>query len=127
MSKLEGALSMLSRFVIYILLAAFAGCSGQQHTYAFARDEPLTEASAIRLARQALQDSGISVQTLEPATYWPSGGGAGPDQRFFAQADNDKNRGYILWRESNSEKAWDYQVTLVRTDDQVACTVSRAK
>lgn len=118
---------MLFRVVTCILLAAFAGCTGQQHTYTLARDQPLTEASAIRLARQALQDSGISVQSLEPATYWPAGSDPQPDQRFFAQADNDKNRGYVLWRESSSQKVWDYQVTLVRTNDKVACTVSRPK
>lgn len=118
---------MLFRFAACFLLAALAGCTGHQHTYTLARDEPLTEAAAIRLARQALQDSGVSIQGLEPATYWPSGTDPQPAQRFFAQAEDEKNRGYILWRESKSANAWDYQVTLVRTDDQVTCTVSRPK
>jgi hypothetical protein len=118
---------MLSRLAACLLLATFAGCSDSEHVYKFGRNEPLTEAAAIRLARRALRDSGLSAQNLEPATYWPSGSGADSDQPFFAQPDNDKNRGYVLWREPNNEKGWDYQVTLVRKDEQVTCTVSRPK
>lgn len=117
---------MLLRIAACILMATLVGCFNQQYVYELAHGEPLTESAAIRLARRALQDSGIPVQGLEPVTYWPSGG-VEPEQRFFAQSITDKNRGYVLWREAKSEKTWDYQVSLVRTDDQVICTVSRPK
>jgi hypothetical protein len=111
-------------FLVVVLAFALAGCS-MKYSFPLPSDQPLTEAVAVEMSRNALKEAGVEVSKYQAVPFASEGSPAG--EQLFARNSNERDRGYVLWRESGTALEWSYQVYVSRKGDKVVCEVLKAK
>ena len=113
--------------VTSILMGVIAALTACDRVYEFPSEPSvkLTEATAIKVARRAVEKAGYDLNDVEPVCYWVPC--ASPDG-YFARSGQDATSGYILWRiKSKSDRRYHLDVRVTKTDRSIRCEVGTIK
>ena len=117
---------------IFMLIFAFYGICfymldyAKYYTEKYPKEKDLSEAEALRISLNALISCNYSPCDLEPESFSPYDH---ESTMYWASNIYNPNQGYVLWHLKNSEKAWDFQVSLEKkmNNDVVSCRIYMAK
>jgi hypothetical protein len=113
--------------VTSMLVGVIAALTGCDRVYEFPSEPSLklTEATALEVARRAIEKAGYDLNDVEPVCYWVPC--ASPDG-YFARSGPDATSGYILWRiKSKSDRRYHLDVRVTKTTRHIRCEVGTVK
>ena len=115
------------RVLCLLVLGGFSLACGFTRSYRVpaGRDTTLTEESALRASRRALEMAGYDISSLEPVCYWEKCEGP---EKYLARSSPESLSGYILWRQKERPAGvYHLNVTISKGDGYFECEIAIVK